>query len=377
MNPDNSVHREQTPNALREHRSFQTINDPQAMQLRQQLEEQFSGFSAKRQNAFHYFSQCNLPDQKKIIGIMMEEQNQEYLGKLLGPKLRHCASSTKDFCIQWFQNERNVSLREEAIAKFEERLVIEEQLTYVFEAFPIEARLKFANFYESLYNEKEKILEILHAEKAASEKAREQAAKDREQTTAALSTRLEKSSLSSSEIASFAGQINTAKIPKDLETIETKIKELSQKRAEMKSKFEKQISAADQKTHLESFLKLDLAEQQKYLDQLISMAAAKIEEPKNKVEVKKTEEAKPEITEKPIDLEALLQLDLSNDSNLQAIIAELKKTTYNDEEALRRIKSRLMQSIEKAAHKHKKLLSPDDQTVIKQLTGKIVQNSLN
>ncbi|MBD3270473.1 hypothetical protein GF376_03020 [Candidatus Peregrinibacteria bacterium] len=145
---------------------------------------EFKAFKAERQQKYQDFWNLDDNQRSKLLEIMHNELNQAYIKKMLGPKLRHCSAKTKNFCIQWFESEKNPSFKEEALAMYEQRIAIEENLTYVFESFSIKLKNKYFKFYQSLYDEKEQILDLMFKEKDEAEKEanKQQPKSDKTQT---------------------------------------------------------------------------------------------------------------------------------------------------------------------------------------------------
>ncbi len=125
------------------------------------LNQQFELFSEARKAKFPDFEFLPFSQKKEIIKQLHHQLNREYLDKLLGPKIRHCSSETKQYCWEWFIGEKNPQLKEEAIREYDFRIAFEESLTYVFESYPQDLRQKFPLFFECRFDQKEEILNQL------------------------------------------------------------------------------------------------------------------------------------------------------------------------------------------------------------------------
>jgi hypothetical protein len=122
-------------------------------------ENKFKQFSAERQSKYAHFWKLAPEPQTKLLELLEYDLNEHYRQKMLGPKMRHCSTKTKDFCLEWFHHEQNIALKEEAVAEYDARISVEEELTYVFESFEDHLQKKYRHFYESRFDEKEMILQ--------------------------------------------------------------------------------------------------------------------------------------------------------------------------------------------------------------------------
>ena len=144
------------------------------------LIQEFSQLSPEFQAKYPAFWQLPAIEKQMLLDEIHQNLNQAYFAKMIGPKLRHCSTLTKDFCMEWFESETNLKFKEEALLQYEARISIEEELTYIFESFSEELQKQHHGFYELFFDQKQQLLIKMLSEKKAAQKSATELAQSKE-----------------------------------------------------------------------------------------------------------------------------------------------------------------------------------------------------
>ncbi len=244
------------------------INNSENLKLKAKLEQKFQSFSPQRQAHYSIFYKTDLQTCKLLIDSMLEEQNHEYEQKILGPKLKHCSKKTREFCLQWFKSEINISYREDAIVLYESRIVIEEELTYIFESFDEHLQKKYNNFYENEFDGKNQILETMTKEKQEQEKVIAKFAELKTNFQKEILKTVEQSKISPQESNEISLKLESITTDDQLQKLYIKFKEIQSTRQKNLRQLKEQTSPEHFRKLITELLKRNVEEQQQFIHKL-------------------------------------------------------------------------------------------------------------
>lgn len=243
-------------------------NNSENLELKAELEQKFQSFSPQKQARHAIFYRTDLPTRQLLIDNMLKEQNHEYEQKVLGAKLRHCSRKTREFCLQWFKSETNISYRRDAIALYESRIAIEEELTYIFESFEKHLQIKYNNFYEKEFNGKSRILETITKEKHEQEIAIAKFTKLKIDFQKEITEAVKQLKISPQESNEISAKLDLVKTGNQLQNLHEKFEEIQVNRQKIIKQVQEQTSPEHFRELITELLKFDLKEQEKVLHKL-------------------------------------------------------------------------------------------------------------